>query len=286
MNSYLSEFIKNNTDIINNDEMDLVYSKCLLNERGKLTSLLIDAGIPVMDLFKDTIPESFLEGAELDSIKLPNNIKTIDTRGFFESKLKRIELNNNLEKICFAAFSRSRSLESIKIPDSVTTFEDCILFECSSLQSVELPSNMKVLPKGMFEYCTSLEKIELPETVERISSFAFYSCKNLKSITLPKNLEIIGYNAFTKTGLKSITIPEGVIELNSGVFSGCRSLEEAYLPKTLKRCMSSIFADCRNLATIYYDVNADEDEFIRDYVRTGAPFDIVYRDKTVHVGGY
>ena len=98
MNSYLSEFIKNNTDIINNDEMDLVYSKCLMNERGKLTSLLIDAGIPVMNLFKDTIPESFLEGAELDSIKLPSNIKTIDTRGFFESKLKHIELNNNLEK--------------------------------------------------------------------------------------------------------------------------------------------------------------------------------------------
>ena len=84
--------------------------------------------------------------------------------------------------IKYLAFSYCHSLESITIPNSVTTIGGSTFKECDSLTSITLPNGLKAIDFWTFSQCSSLTSITIPNSVNYIGFRAFEKCKSLNTI--------------------------------------------------------------------------------------------------------
>lgn len=70
-----------------------------------------------------------------------------------------------------------------------------------TLTHVVIPEGITFIPATAFHKCEKLVSVSIPSTVKSVGNFAFYGCSLLKSATLPKNLESLGMGAFTAAGI-------------------------------------------------------------------------------------
>lgn len=124
--------------------------------------------------------------------------------------------------IAETAFSNSKTLESITVPDTLTyvgwyAFSECInlnavhvndldawcriTFETQqsnplhiahnlyqdgkAVTSVTIPEDITSINDNIFYGCHTLEVIVIPQTVTKIGAYAFYDCQNVRELTIP-----------------------------------------------------------------------------------------------------
>lgn len=75
-------------------------------------------------------------------------------------------------EIADSAFAGS-DLDSIEIPDTVTSIGADAFKDCMKLTTVEIPDSVSALAAGTFDGCTNLEIVVLPDTIEEIDEQAF-----------------------------------------------------------------------------------------------------------------
>ncbi len=100
-------------------------------------------------------------------------------------------------------------MNSISIPDGVTSIREGAFQSCTGLKSVTFGENsqLKSIEEGVFYCCTSLSSIEIPEGVTSIGLYTFECCSSLSSIEIPNTVTSIGHYAFMGcTSLSSITL--------------------------------------------------------------------------------
>ena len=213
------------------------------------------------------IAESAFSGSKVESIQIPDTIKTLGAYAFYNcTSLKNVKLSNSITSILECTFAGCTSLESIVIPEGVTTLEGfpdgwwngergvygC--FEnCTSLKNVVLPNTLKELWGYVFSGCTSLQEIIIPEGLEILRGGVFSYCINLEEIILPKSLLEISDSEWSDgspfyhcDSLKNIVIPANVTEVCEIV--SCASLTDIYISESVER-MGKI-TDCPNLERI------------------------------------
>ena len=81
--------------------------------------------------------------------------------------LKKVTLTRET-KIGRDAFVEMSSLESIILPDTVTSIEYGAFSGCSSLKTLTIPEGVTSIDYGIVGFCTSLETIYLPSSLEKI----------------------------------------------------------------------------------------------------------------------
>lgn len=81
--------------------------------------------------------------------------------------LKKVTLTRET-KIGREAFVEMYSLESIILPDTLTTIEYKAFSECTSLKTLTIPEGVTSIDYGIVGFCTSLETIYLPSSLEKI----------------------------------------------------------------------------------------------------------------------
>lgn len=101
---------------------------------------------------------AFEYAVNLESISIPNTIKTID----------------------FASFFGCVSLKSVTIPGSVKNVDG--FGDCDNLQNVVIQSGAQVIEKDAFNGCTKLRQVTIPTTVKMIEWDAFYGCSSLQDV--------------------------------------------------------------------------------------------------------
>jgi hypothetical protein len=74
------------------------------------------------------------------------------------------------------------NLESIVVPEGVTTLGLDAFIECFSLQDIQLPSTLTTISRGVFWECHSLQQIHLPASVNYIGEYSFFHCPKLRDI--------------------------------------------------------------------------------------------------------
>ena len=181
---------------------------------------------------------AFINCSSLTSITIPQNVITISNGAFKDcTSLTNVVFEENSalqtlgreyptsDKYYYGVFQGCTSLQSIEIPDSITSTGDATFRDCTALETVHLPTSIKKIGRHTFKGCSLLTNITIPNNVTSIGNYAFNSCSSLISITIPDSVTSIGTWAFCScSGLTSITIPRNVNNIGSGTFKDCTSL--------------------------------------------------------------
>jgi len=113
---------------------------------------------------------------------------------YLPSTLKNVKvLGGNVNS---GAFYNCTTLESVVIPDDITSVESYAFYNCNALMSVNIHENITKICEYAFYACNSLENITIPKNVVLIGNRAFYNCSNIKQIN---------YNAINANDLTSST---------------------------------------------------------------------------------
>ena len=122
------------------------------------------------------------EGETLEKAVLESG-RTVINEGMFEycSALQSVTIPDTVTSIEYYAFGGCRNLKSITLPDSIDTIRR-YAFNYSGLTSVKIPSGVTSLEYGVFKDCSSLASVYIPKSVTSIDFGAFARCKSLKTV--------------------------------------------------------------------------------------------------------
>ena len=73
-------------------------------------------------------------------------------------------------------------IESITIPDSVTSIYSSAFAHCESLINIIIPDGVTRIGDHAFYGCTALTSVNIPASVTTVGSHAFYCCYGLEEI--------------------------------------------------------------------------------------------------------
>lgn len=168
-------------------------------------------------------------------------------------------------------------IESVVIPDTVTSIGKLAFASCGRLSSLELPQGLVTIGEGAFDMC-GIKTLFIPETVASIGSNAFWgtgltsiavdednlyyssdergalfnkdkthllkypTCNTATEYVIPESVtEIEGAAFHMSRYLADITIPNGIKEIKHETFSECAALESIIIPDSVEIIYSTAF---------------------------------------------
>ena len=141
------------------------------------------------------------------------------------------------------------NLQTIYIPEGVTSIGEYAFSGCATLQSVNLPESLKTIGRNAFEN-TQINRLVLPASVESIgrSAFTYSDSSNVNSmvveIPFDSKLNHVGSNAMKAKG--SIFIPAGLNIYVGNVTLFGKEITDVYLGRYYDN-MGSMFDGCSGL---------------------------------------
>lgn len=202
-----------------------------------------------------SIPESCFYGASKLSKFDFTRVSTIGKEAFAVSGIESIELNSNIEKIDFGAFSESK-LKTIKFNAKIN-FEDGYQFsECANLKEVDFNNMIESIPDNFFWCCCNLDVLKNTESIKHVGQEGFKeTC--IREINMP-NLQIIERYAFASTKIESICLPDMVECVGVGAFAGCRKLKSVIWNEKCQTISDLTFRECTMLESLSHFENVKE----------------------------
>ncbi|MBE6531373.1 MAG: leucine-rich repeat domain-containing protein [Ruminococcaceae bacterium] len=88
------------------------------------------------------------------------------------------------------------TLDTITIPDSVTSISDRAFWYCPNLRYVTIPNSVTNIGNEAFRSCSGLSSVVIGNSVTSIGDYAFYDCSRLISIVISDSVTSIGEGAF------------------------------------------------------------------------------------------
>ena len=145
-----------------------------------------------------------INGGVLEKYLCPNSVATngmsryMAMHGYSSSEtyesLESVIIPEGVTSIGNNAFSGCQSIRSVVIPKGVTKIGTYAFYNCQNLESVNIPGSVTRIEEGAFYQCQCLESVNIPNSVTRIRQNAFVGCRSLKSVSVSEDCEI--YYAF------------------------------------------------------------------------------------------
>ena len=125
------------------------------------------------------------------------------------------------------------NLQSLALPNDLTSISYMAVAGCVNLQSVSIPVFVTEIDQRAFEDCRSLTDLTFAEgsMLTRIGNWAFYNCHNLSELI----------------------IPDGVAEIGNAAFYGCAYAQTAHIPASVQSIGDNAFALCSRLSSMNVD---------------------------------
>lgn len=148
-------------------------------------------------------------------------------------------------------YANREKIESVSLPEGLTSIGSYAFFGCSSLTSVHIPEKVTSIGARAFSRCTGITRINIPEGVESIEDSVFLACSSLINVRIPEGVTSIGMQSFWGcSGLESINIPEAVMSIGELAFYGCSNLKSITIPQNITTIECGTFSDCSSLTSI------------------------------------
>ena len=264
-----------------------------------ISTIVIPEGVTAIE------SSTFSQCELLSNVTLPSTLQKIGQGAFYKCAITAIEVPNSCLKIGMYAFESCSQLASVTLPDELVELPMGIFQNCSSLQSIVIPEAVTTISQAAFE-STGLTSLHIPASVTTIKSNAFnaspistitvantnpvftlidgaiysadkrfiylyprvseskaydivdgcvaviggafYGC-DIKSVTFPEGFIGIDSYAFCKSDLETVELPNTLSVLWEQAFAGTK-LTEIIIPEGVTRLSEALFADCANLTTV------------------------------------
>ena len=220
---------------------------------------------------------AFANCSNLTSVILPKGVY-IEQWCFSGTGLITIENTETIVNTILytGIFKNCKSLQSIYLPDTITSFETSCFEKCNKLTQITFPRDLKLIGDyafadckslitdvillnvtsiGVYAFssCESITYLKFGSALKTIRQYSFSGCKNLKIVDGFENTVITNtsWNTFYGcSSLQSIRLPESLTAIGGSAFNGCTSLQSIQLPESLAIIGSSAFNGCSSLVVI------------------------------------
>lgn len=180
--------------------------------------------------------------AKLKSVSLPSTVAKMTTTNE-KSDANPFAFCENLEEIYVAEGNKAYKSDgncvmrredntlvvgckASKIP-SYTEHIGRFAFQGAALESVALPEGVTSIEDYAFAHNDRLKEITLPQSLTSIGKYAFLWCAALESIALPDGVTSVGNNAFsTCISLKELALGAELLNAGCGLTEFCVALEK------------------------------------------------------------
>lgn len=178
-------------------------------------------------------------------------------------------LGNSTFQYC----TQASDIESVTLPDSLTTIEKNAFYNCQKLKSVTIPSNVSSIGlaafvEGLSESSLTEIKVDpenpyfsekdgvvfskdgtklivfpsgrsgdyqIPDGTVSVGDYAFYYCVNVSSITVPGSVRSLGEGAFGNcSSLTKAVLNEGLEEIGEYAFQSSSGIRDIIIPASVK----------------------------------------------------
>ncbi|MBO4482698.1 MAG: leucine-rich repeat domain-containing protein [Prevotella sp.] len=164
-----------------------------------------------------------------------------------------LDYNNRdytVTRIGINAFTNCWNLNSVTIPNSVTSIGACAFTFCN-ITSVTVPNSITSIEESAFSMCGRLTSVTIPNSITSIENATFFACQSFTSIAIPNSVTSIGNQAFSACiSLTSVTIPNSVKSLGEMAFDACCGLKWVSIPESLTDFDKEVFNRCDSLITV------------------------------------
>lgn len=209
---------------------------------------------------------AFFQCTGLTEITIPPGVTKIGSGAFGQCIGLSIKLENGITSIPDEAFSsyacpsqpnylqeESTDLDSIEIPQSLTTIGKRAFYNCQTIKEIVIPENVNSIGSEAFSKCSRLLSVVIPDGVTEIKSKTFFGCTNLLDISIPPTILSIGDSAFENCkNLRTVILPYSVTRIWAHAFSNCSELRSITIPSSVVSIGDGVFSECRNLQRIVY----------------------------------
>ncbi len=139
---------------------------------------------------KDVTANVFKGTDKLETVVLPNTLKTI-ARGAFE--------NSSVKTVLMA---------DENIPSSLTYIGDSAFANCANLTGFAYLEQVTVIGEKAFFLCANLENTFVPDGLESLGAMAFAFCNKLTEAYIPESLTTLGGNPYAGIDVSKLKIAE------------------------------------------------------------------------------
>lgn len=236
-----------------------------------LLSVTIPNGVTSIDSW------AFNGCTSLTSITIPDTVTSIGSLAFTDTAYCNDE-SNWVDGVLYINNHLIRAAADISfcaIKSGTLTLAEDAFAGCHSLESVTIPDSVTSICASAFYFCVSLENITIPDSVTSIGYRAFWYCRSLAGITIGDGVTSIGDYAFKETAyiynennwvdgvlyinnhlidavdISSCVIKSGTLTIADNAFSGCWSLESIVIPDSVRSIGVWAFEDCVSLTSIF-----------------------------------
>ena len=177
-------------------------------------------------------------GSDAGSLFIPMGVKTISQNSF--------DNFNDLKVVIFMGDSE------------LTTIGTQAFYNCTSLQSLLIPNTVSSISSDLFGFCDKLTSIKVKDgcstyhteghcLIYTSSKTLVAGCNN-SNIPSDGSVTSIGDNAFRNlTKLRNLTIPANIVSIGHYAFYNCDTLDGVYIPDGTTTIGNYSFAECDTL---------------------------------------
>ena len=172
--------------------------------------------------------------SNIEKVILGEDVTSIGYRAFFGSTITSLKMTDNIKTIEDYAFMECSKLTSIELSNSLTDIGEWAFWGCG-LSSVTIPQSVKCIHLFAFQMCNNLTKVVVNsnEVVARDNEqfYTLTSCfgRQVKEYVLGEDITKIAFHAFSENNnLTTVTIPQNVTCIEDSAFYSCCGITDIY----------------------------------------------------------
>src|SRR5699024_3792762 len=193
----------------------------------------------------------------IQSLKLPDTIKTIGEMAFRNKNIVKRELPDSIEELGNGVFAANQELKTLKLSNNLKVIPDGA-FSFAKIEELVIPEGVTEIGGSTFSENNLLSSLSIPSTLEKIGSRAFWNIA-ATSLTIPGNVKELDKDAFTGGNLSSLTLEEGIETIRARAFKR-NNLREVIIPKSVTYLHKSAFDKNPDIDIKYAGDDGEEPE--------------------------
>ena len=210
----------------------------------------------------ETASKTLIRGARISTIPTDGSVTSIGDGAFSGSRtLVSLVIPNSVTSIGESAFAGCKELSSVVISDSVTHIGCAVFVQCPVLQNIEVSKgnqNYHVSGNCLIEtesetLIQGLKNHVIPSdgSVTSIADYAFYVCEDMTSVVIPDDVTSIGMAAFLGcSDLASVEFGDGMTHIGESAFQYCESLTSLVIPDSVTSIGDAAFYGCTSVTFV------------------------------------